>query len=256
MRIVIIEDELLVASRLEKLILSVDGDSQIVTKLYSVEETRIYFSKPRNVDLIMADIRLGDGLVFDALGSLSINSHIVFVTAYDEYAIKAFKYNGIDYILKPPTKEAIQFALNRSLELKNSAFLSETLKFMNNPLNINYRKRFICNFGGGSYRPIDVDEIALININCGIVKLYTFDSTSCVLEETMDKIESELDPKLFFRANRQNIINVNSIDKIVNLWNRKIQVKLKFNIPIEEPILISKEKMTRFKNWLNGIRNT
>ncbi len=254
MKIVIIEDEVLVASRLENLILSVDRDSKIVAKLYSVEETKTYFSESHDVDLIMADIRLGDGLVFDALRNLSISTHIVFVTAYDEYAIKAFKYNGIDYILKPPTKDAIQFALNRSLELKNTT-LSETLKFVNKPLNINYRKRFICNFGGGSYRPIDVDEIALININCGIVKLYTFDNTSSVLEETMDKIESELDPKLFFRANRQNIINVNAIDKVINLWNRKIQVKLKFKVPIEEPILISKEKMTRFKNWLNGIRH-
>ncbi len=253
MKIIIIEDEALVSSRLEKLILSVDRDIEIVAKLYSVEETKEYFKDPHSVDLIIADIRLGDGLVFEALNTLSIKTNIVFVTAYDEYAVKAFKYNGIDYILKPPTKEAIEFAFRRARELQKTSLLSETLGFMNQPLDLMYRKRFVCDFGGGSLSPIEVEDIAVININYGIVKLYTFDNKSCVIEGTMDKIEAELDPKVFFRANRQNIININVIDKVINLWNRKMQIKLKCKVPIDEPILVSKEKMTRFKNWLNGI---
>ena len=254
MRIIIIEDEVLLAKRLEKLLKSIDADIDIVAQLHSVQEIVDFFLQPREVDLIMADIRLGDGLVFDALQTLGIKTHIVFITAYDEYAINAFKFNSIDYILKPPTKEAIVFALKKVEEMRNPTSLSQTLEFIHNPLALKYRQRFICDFGGGTLKPVDVSEISYINTNCGIIRVFKESGRGLIIVEgSMDKIEAELDPKVFFRANRQYIININAIDKVINLWNRKIQIKLKGQFLNDVTILISKEKITRFKQWLQGI---
>lgn len=252
MRIIIIEDEVLLANRLERLIKSIDADIDVVAQLHSVQEIVDFFLQPREVDLIMADIRLGDGLVFDALQSLGIKTHIVFITAYDEYAIKAFKFNSIDYILKPPTKEAIVFALKKAEEMRNPTSLSQTLEFIRNPLALKYRQRFVCDFGGGTLKPIDVNDVSYINISYGIVRIFTDSGKGYVIDGSMDKIEAELDPKLFFRANRQYIVNINAIDRVINLWNRKIQIKLRCKVSEDVPILISKEKITRFKKWMKG----
>lgn len=253
MKIIIIEDEVLLAKRLERLIRSIDTDIDVVAQLHSVQEIIDFFSQPRVVDLIMADIRLGDGLVFDALQNLGIKTHIVFITAYDEYAIKAFKFNSIDYILKPPTKEAIVLALNKAEEMRNPKSLSQTLDFIRKPLALKYRQRFVCDFGGGTFKPVDVSEISYINTDCGIIRIFKESGRGLVIDGSMDKIEAELDPEVFFRANRQYIININAIDKVINLWNRKIQIKLKGQFSDNVSILISKEKITRFKQWIKGI---
>lgn len=249
MKVLIIEDEYTISKRLEKMLNEISSDIVVLDKLNSLRSVRNYFTKCFQVpDVIFSDIRLNDGLIFDALHDIDIRSHIVFVTAYDEYAIKAFKFNGIDYILKPPTIESLKFALKRAQDLSGE-HIEENIRFLDKS---QYITRMICNSKGGTSKVVDVNDIAFFNIEYGGVGLKTFDNYRFELDESLDQLASNLDPNLFFRANRQYIININSIESVVNLWNRKLELKLKYPITNQDSILISKEKITQFRNWLSG----
>ncbi len=254
MRILIIEDETLIANRLERMLLSVDPTVEVVGKLGSVASVRRFFSGHHvGVDLIMSDIRLGDGLVFDALSAIEEMPHVVFVTAYDEYAVKAFKYNGIDYILKPPSAEDLTMALQRASQLNGTETPSAMLSEIDRSAPVQYRRRFMAEAGMGVHRVIDVDAIALFYIEYSQVWLHTFDGLKAAVSDSLDRLSAELDPAKFFRVNRQHIVNITAVKETKMLWSRKLRLILDDRAGFSGDIVASREKISVLKHWLKGV---
>src|SRR5690554_3589228 len=252
MKIVIIEDEKLTAKDLEDMILEVAPSSQIVATLYSVKQAVAYLGKNPAPDLIFSDIQLGDGLSFDIFNEVKVNTPIVFCTAYDEYALKAFRLNGIDYMLKPFTQEAVKGALDKYDELSQvfssggvameeiQRLLTEIKPAKSSSVLVNHKEKII---------PIKVDDIAVFYIHNQVTYLMTFEGKSYFLNKTLDQIE-ELCGEKFFRASRQFLVNRDAISNASHHLSRKFSVTLK--IPFEHQITVSREKLNDFLEWLAG----
>lgn len=252
MKIVIIEDEELTANDLASTILKVDKTVQILAVLGSVKESVSYFQDNRDPDLIFCDIQLGDGLSFEIFQKCSVTAPVIFCTAFDEYALKAFKTNGIDYILKPFSRQTIQGALHRYKTLENNFFLNDLslVKILElfesrknnkqNTLLVYHRDNII---------PVKVEDIAIFYIENEVTHLITFTHK----HHTISKAIEELQPITgdeFFRANRQFLINRNAVKDASQYFGRKLIVTL--TIPFSEKIIVSKEKVTLFLDWLSG----
>jgi DNA-binding LytR/AlgR family response regulator len=251
MRIIIIEDELFTARDLADCILKVLPDTKITAILSSVKEASNFFKTPQEVDLIFSDIQLGDGLSFEIFENISSPAPIIFCTAYDEYALRAFKAAGIDYILKPFTVNTIRIALDRYYELKgrfNKAFQTDyhALKASMAPNNgpdsllVNYKTRVI---------PIKFADISLFYIHNEITHLFTFTNQRFFINKTLEEIEHIM-PANFFRASRQHIINKKTIRDVSQHFGRKLLLNL--NIPCDEKITVSKARSKHFLKWLSG----
>ena len=253
MKVVIVEDELAASDNLKYLLNAIDPDIEVVTVLDTVKSCIAYFSKPSDAALIFMDIHLGDGLSFEIFDHVSVNIPIIFTTAYDEYALKAFAVNSIDYILKPVLQEELSKALDKFRNLTNAQSLSKTdltdvlhlLKGQQKTYKANYliahRDELI---------PIKTEDIAYFYIDTGIVKVVTHQNKVFSMDKKLEDLEHELDPAQFDRANRQFIINRNAIAKIKTYFGGKLIVNV--NPPISERIVVSKAKATQFKNWVNS----
>lgn len=252
MKIIIIEDEKLTAKDLEEMILEVAPSSQIVATLYSVKQAVAYLAKNPAPDLIFSDIQLGDGLSFDIFNQVKINTPIVFCTAYDEYALKAFRLNGIDYMLKPFTQEAVKAALDKYDELSQvfsgggvaieeiQRLLTEIKPAKSSSVLVNHKEKII---------PIKMDDIAVFYIHNQVTYLMTFEGKSYFLNKTLDQIE-QLCGEKFFRASRQFLVNRDAISNASHHLSRKFSVTL--TIPFEHQITVSREKLNDFLEWLAG----
>ncbi|HLT09118.1 MAG TPA: LytTR family DNA-binding domain-containing protein [Cyclobacteriaceae bacterium] len=252
MKIIIIEDEKLTAKDLEDMILEVAPSSQIVATLYSVKQAVAYLSKNPAPDLIFSDIQLGDGLSFDIFNQVKVNTPIVFCTAYDEYALKAFRLNGIDYMLKPFTQEAVKGALDKYDELSQvfsgggmaieeiQRLLTEIKPTKSSSVLVNHKEKII---------PIKLDDIAVFYIHNQVTYLMNFEGKSYFLNKTLDQIEALCGEK-FFRASRQFLVNRDAISNASHHLSRKFSVTLK--IPFEHQITVSREKLNDFLEWLAG----
>ncbi len=251
MKIVIIEDEKLTAKDLEDVILEVAPASQIVAKLYSVKQAVDYLSKNPAPDLIFSDIQLGDGLSFDVFKAVDTHTPIVFCTAYDEYALDAFRLNGIDYVLKPFTPDAVRAALEKYKEMSN-VFSSS------NPISISEiqqmledmkpaRSTSILVYHKEKIIPVKMNDIAVFYIENQATHLLNFEGKTYFLNKTLDQIE-QLCGDGFFRANRQFLINRAAVTDASHHLSRKFSVRL--NIPFEHTITVSREKLSDFLDWL------
>ncbi|HCT84623.1 MAG: DNA-binding response regulator [Bacteroidetes bacterium GWE2_41_25] len=252
MKIVIIEDEELTANDLAVTILKVDKTVQITAILNSVKESISYFKENRDPDLIFCDIQLGDGLSFEIFQKCSITVPVIFCTAFDEYALKAFKTNGIDYILKPFSKQTIQDALQRYKTLKNNFLKTDTsfskiLELFENRTNI--KKNTILVYHRENIIPVKAEDIAIFYIENEVTHLITFTRKHHTINKTIEELEPIAGDN-FFRANRQFLINRNAIKDASQYFARKLNVSL--TIPFSEKITISKEKVTLFLDWLSG----
>ncbi|MBK7131438.1 MAG: response regulator transcription factor [Bacteroidales bacterium] len=251
MRALIIEDEILAAKHLRHVIDEVGGiDVLAVTE--SITESVEWFRKYPQPDLIFMDIHLADGSAFEIFRHISVSCPIIFTTAYDEYALKAFKVNSIDYLLKPIDAASVKGAI-RKLELlspKNSS-QDDFKKFIDTfTKGLTYKSHFLIPAKGDKLIPVQSAEIAYIYIDSGTVKAVKFDEKSFRFEYTLDELAELLDPADFFRANRQYIISRKAI-KDIDLWfNSRLSVNLKLTAP--EKILISKARIPEFKNWFGG----
>lgn len=251
MRALIIEDEILAAKHLRHVIDEVGGiDVLAVTE--SITESVEWFRNNAQPDLIFMDIHLADGSAFEIFRHISVTCPIIFTTAYDEYALKAFKVNSIDYLLKPIDAVSIKGAI-RKLELltpKNSS-QADFKKFIDTfTKGLTYKSHFLIPAKGDKLIPAQAAEIAYIYIDSGTVKSVKFDEKSFRFEYTLDELAELLDPNDFFRANRQYIISRTAI-KDIDLWfNSRLSVNLKLTTP--EKILISKARIPEFKNWFGG----
>jgi DNA-binding LytR/AlgR family response regulator len=252
MKIVIIEDEELTANDLAATILRIDKSAKIIAVLASVKESVTFFRKNSAPDLIFCDIQLGDGLSFEIFRECTISAPVVFCTAYDEYALKAFKANGIDYILKPFSRKTIEESLEHYKALKNSFHNSDSsmeriLELFENRKQI--KQNTVLVFHRDNIIPVKVDDIALFYIENEITRLVTFSRKHHTINKSLEELET-ITGNNFFRANRQFLINRTAIRDASHYFARKLVVTL--TLPVNEKIIVSKEKVTLFLDWLSG----
>lgn len=250
MNILIIEDEKHNADRLVRLLKSIDNEAVIFGPLGTVSEVVTFFSQRREIDLILSDIRLSDGLCFDALDTAPSSVPVIFTTAYDEYAITAFNFNGIAYILKPVDKNELARAIEKSRSMlthNTGRELSEIYRMLQRNSTA-FRQRFLVAEKDG-YLAVNIDEVHYIATDTGVVKLYLSKGRQYTVELSLDEIEEQLNPMTFFRATRQHIVNINAVKRISNWFNRKIKIQIE-DYP-DADIVVGKEKVTRLKQWLD-----
>ncbi|MCW0482338.1 LytR/AlgR family response regulator transcription factor [Gaoshiqia sediminis] len=252
MKIVIIEDEHHTADNLAATILEVDNEVQIMASIRSVKEGVAYFRNNERPDLIFCDIQLGDGLSFEIFNKTPIKSPVIFCTAYDEYALKAFKVNGIDYILKPFTKKAIQESLKKYMDLSasfanNAPSYKTILELLEGKRN--QKQVSVLVYQKDNIIPVKLDDIALFYIKYEVTHLIAFDQKPYSVNKTLEELE-KITGNDFYRANRQFLINRKAITNASQYFARKLSVSL--IIPFKEKIIISKEKSRDFLNWLSG----
>lgn len=249
MRILIIEDEPLVAKDLETTLRRLEPGAEVMGVLGSIQLCKKWFQENDMPDLILSDIQLSDGISFEVFESLKLSCPIIFTTAYDEYAIRAFKLNSIDYLLKPVDSKELAIALKKYKSLTIGNALTDQLKSMMSGWgkdNRRYKERFL-SLQRNTLVPVAVDEIGFFHKE-ELIFIHTMGNEKFIGEyPTLDEVESLLDPEKFFRVNRQFIIHMQSVERIksthkgLNVW-----LKAPFNIELE----ISREKAVAFKKWL------
>ena len=253
MRILIIEDEQSSADRLQRML---EGEHQIVDVCTSNAEVKAFFSDERHaqVDLILSDIQLGDGLSFESLKTVPTAIPVIFTTAYDHYAVQAFRFNSIDYLLKPIDSEELHAALERVQPtmvngLSTTDAIAQLLESVKNQL-IRYRERFLIPHRADEYLIIPISNVSHITIRDGVVRLCTLEGKYHTLNMTLEEVESQLDPQRFMRVNRQFIISAAAVQKLSTYFLGKIRIHM--NAAPDEEIIVSKDKVATVKRWLDS----
>ncbi|WP_282031844.1 LytR/AlgR family response regulator transcription factor [Winogradskyella eximia] len=250
MNVIIIEDEKPSARRLQRMLKALDMNTD--TMLHSVEESIDWFQNNEHPDLIFLDIQLSDGLSFEIFEAIDIKSAVIFTTAYDEYALQAFKLNSIDYLLKPIDDEDLKMAVekyNGRTPQKQSVTLdfNDIKNLLVNPIEREYKKRFSVKVGQ-HLKLINIEDIECIYSENKGTYAYTNEGRNYLLDATLDQLEEELEPNVFFRISRKFYININAIKDMVSYTNSRLQIKLnRFN---EQDIIVARERVKDFKNWL------
>lgn len=258
MRTIIIEDEPLVAKDLEKQLQQVAPDLEIVKHLHTLEEAISWFTNhPQEPDVLFMDIQLADGISFDLFRHVNLQCPIIFTTAFNEYALRAFKLNSIDYLLKPIDGSELAAALNklRKYHAQNTQlFFGERIKSLLHMMedggdnSKKFKERFMV-ASRNAIMPVHYSSISAFEKN-ELVYIHTFDGQKLVADyDTLDEVEQLADPQYFFRANRQFIVHIDSVEKYTSGVNSKLHVKLKS--PAATEIEISREKASAFKHWLD-----
>ncbi|MCF6296345.1 MAG: LytTR family DNA-binding domain-containing protein [Flavobacteriaceae bacterium] len=250
MNVIIIEDEKPSARRLQRMLNVLDVKAE--TMLHSVEESIAWFQNNEHPDLIFLDIQLSDGLSFEIFEAIEIKSAIIFTTAYDEYALQAFKLNSIDYLLKPIDDDELEKAVNkykeRSFEKKSVTLdFNDIKKLLVNPLDREYKKRFSIKVGQ-HLKLINIDDIECFYSENKGTYLYTKEGRNYLLDTTLEQLEDELEPQTFFRINRKFFVNINAIKDMVSYTNSRLQIKL--NSYNEQDVIVARERVKDFKFWL------
>ena len=256
MKAVIIEDELLIAKELELKIREVCNDVDIIEIIPSLKVANKWFLNNAMPDLLLMDIQLSDGVSFSLFDKFQITCPVIFTTAYDEYAIKAFKVNGVDYILKPVENDELKKAIDKCRTIiesksKYPSGIAEFLQTVTGGQVVNtkpFKEKFIVNVRH-QWMPVNTNDIAVF-VKENLFYIYTFSGDKHILDfESMDEIEELINPRQFFRANRQCIINIDSIVSVKPLENSKLVLTLKH--PIKMEVDISREKAPLFKKWMD-----
>lgn len=244
MRICIVEDEGPAARRLERLLADLPIENEVVLICSSVSESIKMLHNRKDLDLILMDIRLGDGISLEILEKANVAIPIIFTTAYDEYTLKAFKHQCIDYLLKPIDAEELHAALEKYLLIYKPDEVSKIQE-----KSFTYKERFLVK-SGSHIRIIQKDEISYFYSVEGYSHLVCKDNKKYLLDETLDTIQKLLDPKEYFRINRSMIINLSSIKTIETYFNSRLTLRLE--PPHMETIIVSRERVKEFKDWLEG----
>jgi|SRR5687768_888512 len=250
MKILIIEDEQAAARRLQKLLMEIDPAHEIVGIVSSIEIAVDWLKQNPGPDLILMDIHLADGASFEIFEKVNITSPVIFATAYDEYALKAFKVNAIDYLLKPIKQNELERALEKvMLPAKKADTSDELIHKLEEAGFIKKSKRLLVKMGQ-SIKLIDLDQVSYFYSKDKISFAVLPGNKRYPLDQSLDQIEHMVDPLHYFRINRQFIVKMESIDEMVAY--SKSRVKLKLNPPTEEDAIVSKERSPEFKKWLVG----
>ena len=250
MKILIIEDEPAAARRLQKLLGDIDPSYEVIGSLPSIEASVDWLNEQPSPDLILMDIHLADGSSFEIFEKVQIQSPVIFATAYDEYALKAFKVNAIDYLLKPIKQNELEKAMQKLADKSAPDSKNDDLiQKLEEAGLIRKAKRLLIRMGQ-SIKLIDLDQVAYFYSKDKISFAVLPGNKRYPLDQSLDQIEQMVDPLHFFRINRQFIVKMESIDEMVAY--SKSRVKLKLNPPTEEDAIVSKERSPEFKKWLVG----
>ena len=250
MKVLIIEDELLASERLEKLIKKLRPKTEVTAKLTSIKESVKWLTN-NHTDLIFLDIQLSDGLSFSIFNEVSVSVPIILTTAYDQYAIKAFKLNSIDYLLKPVNTDELEQALIK-FETLTQAYQIDFQKLLENyqahkPI---YKERFLINIGN-VFKKVDTKDIAYFYALDKSVFIKTFQNKSIYINYSLDVLEKLVEPRTFFRINRRYLINLSAIEKMY-AWSRsRIKLELTPEPNDKEDVIVSVSRSSDFKEWMN-----
>jgi DNA-binding LytR/AlgR family response regulator len=251
-RIIIIEDELHNLRLLEGMIKNVRPEWEIVQTFESVKESVNWLRNNPHPNLFFMDIQLADGLCFSIFDEVDITSMVIFTTAYDNYAIQAFKVNSIDYLLKPFREKDLEAAIEKFEHYRNIEQLQSKQDYSDILEAIRYgkkkyRKRFLISRGEAWFK-LEVEDVAYFYSENKITTAVTFHKQNHVVDFSLENLEEELDPEMFFRANRQVIVNIEAIEKIENYFGGKLKVRL--NPSFNDDLIISRLKAHAFRKWV------
>jgi two-component system, LytTR family, response regulator len=257
MNVLIIEDEKPAADKLERYIKRYDPGIRILAKLESIQQVQQWFHEDgREVDLLFMDIQLSDGLSFEVFRQTAIQKPVIFTTAYSEYAIEAFKANGIDYLLKPITYESLASSMQKLEVLRNSLPSKKQAIPLENLSQLlaqwqkkTYKTRFMVRLGEHIHS-VSAESIALFNAIDRDVFLYTTARKKFIIDYTLEDLEDILDPALFFRVNRSLIVQINAIRDVLVYSSSRLKIHL--HQEFDKEIIVSRERVNTFKEWFNG----
>lgn len=252
MRILIIEDEHYAAKRLQNLILEELPDAKIVGVLDTVQDSVEWLSSHIEPHLIFMDIQLADGLSFQIFEKIKVACPIIFTTAYDEYALNAFKVNSIDYLLKPIEDSALQAALKKYQQIFPAN--SRSINWENIMVDMfdskdHYKQRFLIK-SGSAYAYLVTKDIKFLYSEDGLSFAVNEHGKKFHIDNTLDKIEKSLDPKKFYRISRKYIIGLGAIHRVHAYFNQRL--KIETDIKSEEELVVARERVKDFKNWLDS----
>jgi len=253
MKVVIIEDEHLIAQRIKDLLLKINPGITVLATMDTVKRACEWFSKNEKPDLVFMDIQLADGLSFDIFDLVKIESPVIFITAYQEYAIRAFKVNSVDYLLKPVAEENLRFALgkyDRYYHFQDSVpeIGPELIRNIREMISKPYKSRFMIKVGD-HIKSVDVEEILYFYSQQKGTFLHTSDKRNYAIDYTLDRLTELLNPDIFTRINRQYIASHRAITELISLSGSKLKVRLQHSD--DDQIYISRDRLSSFKEWLD-----
>jgi len=253
MKVVIVEDEIIAAQNLQRLIAQVNSSIEIIAVLKSIEESVEWFSVNLNPDIVFMDIHLSDGSSFSIFEKVKIKTPIIFTTAYDEYALKAFEVNSIDYLLKPINIKNLEQAIHKFSQLNKTQSNNEeviaNMLAMFQKEKIVYKSSFLIPHKD-KFIPLSVNDIAYIYSENKMAKIVTLDNRTYYENSSLDELQRQLDPSKFFRANRQFTISHKAVKDISFWFDSKLSVNLLVDIP--KKIIVSRLRASEFKEWYTG----
>lgn len=252
MKILIVEDEELAVKKLQKTLAAIDPSADVVGVTDSIKGTVEWLQESSAPDLILMDIELCDGQSFEIFNLADVKSPVIFTTSYDEYALKAFKVNSVDYLLKPIQKDELQAALNKYKKLKESKSsdinLDSLVKELQQKLQPkDYRKRFLVKLAQ-KLVSIEVDDICYFYSDGRLNFFKTKDNKKFVVDYTMDELEGMLDPSKYFRISRSFYVSIDSVEKIDDYFGNRVILGLQ--PVVDKEAIVSREKVTEFKKWM------
>lgn len=248
MNIIILEDESRAANYLERLILKVAPEMKIVARLESVRDAVSYLTSHNQIDLIFSDIQLADGLSFEIFRKVTVKCPIIFTTAYDHYAIEAFKTNGIDYLLKPVEEERLKQSIEKIKLFSPTFALEKFLSLSNSANGKNYKSRFMVKVGE-KIKSIPVEEIIAFYSLEKATYLHTITNRDYCIDYSIDQLERLLDPGVCFRINRKYIVSIGACSNILAWSNSRLRLKIE-GIAGDD-IIVARERVQEFKEWLD-----
>lgn len=252
MKVIIAEDEINAAGRLVSLLKEIDPDLEVMQIFDTVKRIKEWFLSHDPPDLIFLDIQLADGLSFEIFDTVSIRCPVIFTTAYDRYALKAFEVNSIDYLLKPLDKAKLIRSIEKYRNLTQYQTGEKDLESFRNALEMirgkYYKERFIVKYGE-HISSVAVKEICCFFSESKIAFLKTFPGKKYVIDYTLEQIEDFVDPAVFFRINRKYILNIDGISDVIVYSNSRFKVTLK-DFP-EMDLIVARERAQDFKMWLD-----
>jgi len=254
MKILIIEDEPFARNELIRLLQATGRQFDILDQIDTVQDSVKWLSTHQKPDLIFLDIQLADGISFEIFRQVSVTSPVIFTTAYNEYAIKAFQVNSVDYLLKPVRLEALETALKKLDELR-AAFSSpgpwlepKQMESLLRMMNREYKTRILIRIGD-QIRSVDMEEVAYFYAEDDVVFAMLKNKSRSIIDYTLNQLEAELDPKFFHRLTRGCIARINAIKKVSKYFNSRLQVEL--DPPMDEKLLVSRVNVPELLKWLD-----
>ena len=250
MNVLIVENEKPAAERLNRLLKIIDDSIKILATMDSVETTINWLQNNASPESIFMDIQLDDGLCFELFESIKLEIPVIFTTAYDEYTLSAFKVNSVDYLLKPIEETPLRKAIDKfkSLYYKNSTKY-DLLEKLFKDLNTGFKTRFLIKVGT-NYKSILVSEISCFYILERATFIKLFSDKDYAVDYSLDYLQKLLDPDIFFRINRNCIVNINAIRDISSYSSSRLEIKIKSNKPIDD-LIVSRDKVSEFKKWID-----